>query len=320
MMNRKMLLVSAAVVLMTGTPVAAQVDEPSRLTIASGPISGGWYPMAGVFSELIQARFPETNVTVTTGGGVENVPRVAGGVADIGFTQADMLAASVEGRAPYETAYEGVAALGYLGFVPQAYFLVPDDADYQSIEQIIADQAPVRLVVPPRNNGGELIIRRLLAAEGVTYEDIESWGGSVAFLGYGEVPGLIADGHADAYVGPVIGAIRELITQQDMRWLPWPEETIDAILDQGYERQVTPAGQWYFVAEDTAVPALTNILVVSAALDDAVVGELAAVLAENEQAIRESAGMFQSFSGDTLDQVSNVPVHPGAAAYFETMN
>ncbi|MEW5420783.1 TAXI family TRAP transporter solute-binding subunit [Amorphus sp. 3PC139-8] len=315
----KAAVISALCILSAGAAVA-QSSAPPRLTIASGPVSGGWYPMAGVLGELIEKAYPDTNVTVTTGGGVENLPKVAGGLADVGFTQSDIYAASRSGTAPFEQKVPGVAALGYLGFVPQAFFLVKEGSDYTTIEDLVAKKKAIRLVVPPRNNGGELIVRRLFEQMGVTYDDIESWGGNIAFMGYSEASGLIGDGHADAYVGPVIGGIQELITQQKMRLMPWPEATIDAVLPAGYGKQTIPADKWYFVTQDVTVPVLKNILIVPEKMDPGFAGGLAKVLAIHPDEIRQSAAMFGSFSADNLPDVAGGPLHPGAEAYYRSMD
>lgn len=307
--------ISALAIALPG--LGAAQDIPSRVTIASGAVSGGWYPMAGVLGELISEMWPQTDVTVTTGGGVENLPRVAAGLADIGFTQADIYASAIAGTPPFEQPVPGTIALGYLGAVPQAFFLVRENSEYAGIEEIIAGNQAIRLVVPPLNNGGELIVRRLLAEMGVTYADIESWGGSVAFMGYAEASGLVADGHVDAYVGPVIGAIIELITSNDMRVLSWPTPVIEAVLPMGYEVATIPAGRYNFSDDELTVPALQNILVVSADAGPDFVSGLAEILATHAQEIQQSAAMFQSFRAERLSAVSGGPLHPAAAAYYE---
>lgn len=305
----------SAIVISLPSLVAAQ-DAPARITIASGAVSGGWYPMAGVLGELIKEKWPETDVTVTTGGGVENLPKVAAGLADIGFTQADIYASAASGTAPFEQVVPGTAALGYLGIVPQAFFFVREGSDYTAIEDIFARKQAIRLVVPPRNNGGELIIRRMLAEMDVTYDDIQSWGGSVAFMGYSEASGLIADGHADAYVGPVIGAIIEMITTNDMRVLIWPEEVVEAVLPMGYDVASIPAGRYNFSDAEMKVPALQNILVVSESADPKFVSGLAEILSTHVQDIQQSAAMFKTYSAERLAEVSGGPLHPGAEAFY----
>lgn len=314
----KYLALLAVPALLSATADGAQAQAPSRLTIASGPISGAFYPMAGVLGKLIEEANPGTTVTVTTGGGVENLPKVAAGMADLGFTQADIYASAINATAPYDKGIPGTSALGYLGFVPQAFFLVKEGSEYTSIEDLIAKKQKIRLVLPPRNNGGELIVQRLLAQLGASYADIDAWGGSVAFMGYSEASGLIADGHADAYVGPVIGAIQEMITQTKMRLLPWPEAAIDGILDQGYEKRTMPAERYYFMTAATPMPALKNIIVVPEKMDAAFVSSLAEILVKHEKDIQQSASMFQTYAAANLAKVTGGPLHPGAASYYKS--
>lgn len=266
--------------------------------------------------ELIKRVYPDTQVTVTTGGGVENLPRVANGLADIGFTQANILMSGRAGEPPFDAPIPGVSALGFLSYVPQAFFLVKEGSPYQSIEQIAADKAPIRLVVPPRNNGAELILRRLFAQMGITYEDITSWGGSVAFMNFGEASGLISDGHADAYVGSIVGSVQELLVSNDMRMLTWPDTAIEGILKDGYARVTVPAGQWNFLKDDASVPALQNVLVVADGMDPDLVASLAQILSTHEREIRASAAMYANFSAGGFASLDDGMLHPGAKAYF----
>ena len=105
--------ISALAIALPG--LGAAQDIPSRVTIASGAVSGGWYPMAGVLGELISEMWPQTDVTVTTGGGVENLPRVAAGLADT-LASADATYTVFVPRDAAFTALDNAnpAALGFL--------------------------------------------------------------------------------------------------------------------------------------------------------------------------------------------------------------
>jgi len=61
-----------------GTGLAAD----KTLTISSGPMGGDWYSLGGALGEMAKEVMPGAVVTVTTGGAVENLPKINGGHAD----------------------------------------------------------------------------------------------------------------------------------------------------------------------------------------------------------------------------------------------
>ncbi len=308
---------SAVAVLLMLACGSAQAEE--RLTLVSGPVGGDWYSLGGTIGELVKRNIPGVQVTVTTGGGIGNGPQVERGKAQLGLSQAMLYSAMRSKAEPYEKlpSAENVSAIGYVGSVLQAYFLVKDEYPLQSIEQMIKEKKPVRMVLTTKAATPELAVRRLLAEYGVTYKDIESWGGKISFVGFAEAESLISDGHCDIYAGPVLGAILQMITTNKMRFLPWKEDVIDTVSRKfAYDKQILKAGRYNFVSQDTPVMAEANVLLVRKDLAEDTVYNITRVICENADAIRSVGGAYTNFDPSLMPKTVGGPLHPGAEKYF----
>lgn len=297
----------------------AQARAETRLMFLSGPVGGDWYSLGGTIGEIVKRNVPDVQVTVSTGGGISNGPQVERGKADLGLSQAMLYKAQMNSLEPYEKLppARNLAALGYVGFVYQAYFLVKADSPLTSIEQMIAEKAPLRIAVSTKSSTPELAARRLLAEYGVTYKDIESWGGKVFFVGFAEAESLVSDGHCDAYLGPVLGAVVQMITTNDMRLLPWSEAAIDAVCAKySYDKKTLPRGRYAFVTADTPALAEANIILVRKDMPDELAYGITKAMAENADAVRASGSTYTAFEPRALPTGTGGPLHPGAERYY----
>ena len=300
---KRAFLVLACVLSLCSFAPHAQAKDNERLTFVAGPVGGDWYSLGGSIGEIVKRTVPGVQVTVTTGGGISNGPMIEKGKADMGLSQAMLYHAQENGLEPYASLpkAKNLSAIGYVGYVLQAYFLVKDDSPLKSIEHATP----------------ELAVRRLLAEYGVTYEDIESWGGKISFVGFAEAEGMISDGHCDVYVGPVLGAIVQMVTTNKMRLLPWKESVIDEVCRKyAYDKQLLPKGKYNFVEKDTPCMAESNIILVRKDMPEELVYNITRAICENADTIRASGPTYTGFNAEHMVQNVGGAFHPGAERYF----
>src|SRR5699024_9551928 len=75
----------------------------------------------------------------------------------------------------------------------------------------------------------ETLVKMILEKYGVSYEDIEEWGGSVTHVSHDDAVGLMKDKHADVYASiPSLQfpAVVDLTTNEDVNFLNLDEELI----------------------------------------------------------------------------------------------
>ena len=97
------LMIFLAVILMTGYGWA----ETRTLTVSTGSMGGGFYPIGGGIAAYISKNVPNARATAVTSGGVnENITRLNMNTADIGLVSSGDSYAAFRGIPPYKKKYD----------------------------------------------------------------------------------------------------------------------------------------------------------------------------------------------------------------------
>ena len=266
--------------------------------------------------------FPGAIVTVTTGGALENVAKVDAGKADVGLTMAKLYGEALSATGVYEgkSKMENLRAIAFLANIPMSFFLVRENYAAGSVQEIKDKKIPIRLLTSRKGSSPSVAAELMLEKYGITFDDIKSWGGSVSFVSYAEASNLIKDGHADAWVGPMVSAIVELTTTVKMRMLPIAPEALDKLRDQhNYVKILLPKDSYYFVNRDIPHMAEAVIMVIRKSLDDEVVYKFTKALSENKDRIRSIHKTYIEYDPAVAWQNLGGPMHPGAERYYREM-
>jgi hypothetical protein len=258
-------------------------------------------------------------VTVTTGGAVENIAKVNMGKADVGLTMASLYAEALNGKGAYaeKGKMENLRAVAFLADIPMSFFLVKQESPIASIEEIKSKKRGIRILTTTKGSSPSVAAERMLAKYGMTFDDIKAWGGSVSFVSYAEASNLIKDGHADAWIGPMVSAIVELATTTKMRMLPIAPAVLDQLkTDHNYVKINLPKDKYYFVEKDTPHMAEAVIVVAQASLPEAQVHAFTKSLSENRDRVRSIHQTYGSYDPATAWQNVGGPLHPGAEKYY----
>ena len=328
-MKKAVVLVMITAFLMTMGTVFAQGQQdrsgdadPRFLSIAAGSVGGEWYVVSGVISEFLSPQFPNTNINVVTGGSVSNPLMVSSGDVEIATTQDNVYADALEGLGPYaeEGKISGITGLLRLGEIPMSIFLVEENSRYESIQQIIDNKMPIRIVTAVQGASPALATDRVLETYGISADEIRSWGGSVSYVSYAEATSLMKDGHADAYCGPIMPATLELAVSKRIKALPLDAHIIDALhATYKYGISTVPAGKYDFIKQDLRVITENPILIAASSLSDDVVYRITKTICENPHRIRNSSTTYANWTPDVAPQIYGGPIHPGALRYYQEM-
>jgi uncharacterized protein len=316
-----LLALSLAVVLaLTGFASGSALAEVKSFTITSGPMGGDWYSIGGACGEMAKQAFPGAIVTVTTGGALANVAKVNAGKADLGLTMAKLYGEALTSTGTYKgkPKMENLRGIAFLAYIPMSYFLVKADNPITSIEEIKEKKMPIRILTSKKGSSPSLAAELMLAEYGITFDDIKKWGGSVSFVSYAEASNLIKDGHADAWVGPMVSAIVELTTTTKMKMLPIKPEYLNDLKNKHkYVKIMLPKGKYYFVTKDTPHMAEAVIMVTQKKLGDDEVYTFTKALMENADRIRSIHKTYSGFDPANAWKDIGGPLHPGAEKYYK---
>ena len=310
----------AAIVLAAGMFYAPQAAELKTFTITSGPLGGDFYALGGVIGEAARSVMPGATVSVNTGGSVENLLKIDAGKADLGTSMIKLYEESLkaEGVFANRKPVQNVKIMMYVAPMPMSFFLVRADSPYTSIAEIARSKPKIRLLTSKKGSSPAVASENMLSQYGFTFDDIKNWGGSVSYVSYAEASSLIQDGHADAYVGPIVSSINELITTVKMKMLPIDQAVLDKLSSDGYMTFTLKAGQYYFVDKDVQHMAETVVLPVGSNLPDDAVYALTKVLCEKPDMIRNVHQTYSVFEPSKSAEHINVQyIHPGAGRYYK---
>ncbi|WP_291796393.1 TAXI family TRAP transporter solute-binding subunit [Brevibacterium sp.] len=282
------------------------------LTIATGGSSGVYYQIGATLSDLLKDELGSDTSVQATGASAENINLITDGNAELAFTMGDATVQALEGTGPFEgEPREGLMAIGTL--YPNTVQLIATEASgIESVE----DLAGRNVAVGDVGSGVELNAQMVLGAYDMDYDDL-----SADYLDYAEATDQMANGHIEALFatsGLPNPSLTELATSTDFITVPIDGEGRDALLDEYdfFQEATIPAGTYKDEADVETVSVMNHLLVSSELSEDAV-HEITAAIFDNLDRVHSSHSEAENITPETITEGLVVPLHPGAAKYFE---
>jgi TRAP transporter TAXI family solute receptor len=294
-------------------PAAAACSAPFagvRLTLATGGTQGVYYNLGNALADAWQARL-ELDVRPTvlpTAGSVDNLARLAAGVADVVFSQVDTAAdqlvrtPSADPRAPRALAriYDDVVHV----VVPASF---PATA--------VADLRGARVSVGAPDSGVRVIAERLLAAAGLSATtDFQA-----LRLGINDSVEAMARDEIDAFFwsgGLPTRGVTELAELRPIRLLNLEDLiTPVRVAFPAYAAGTVPA-QSYGIPEPVTTLLVRNFLIVGAGMPDEQASALVEGLFDAQAQLAAVSPAALTIDLRAAIGTQPVPLHPGAERFF----
>ncbi|WP_298496199.1 TAXI family TRAP transporter solute-binding subunit [uncultured Maritimibacter sp.] len=302
--------IAVAVTIGFSTPALAQ----TQLSIATGGTGGVYYPMGGGLAEIINTHIDGYSATAeVTGASVENMGLIATGDADLAIGLADTVAQAYAGTGRFEgqqlPMIRGLASL-YANIV---HIVALESSGITSLE----DLKGKRVSIGAPGSGTEVNTNAILAANGISYDDIDE-----QRLNFNETADALSNGDIDAgfwSVGAPTSAILNLATTQDIVVIALTEAELKAAMDADSTFALTtlPGGSYNGVDEDISVLGIPNVLTVSSKMSDDMAYAVTKALFENIAELQAVHPAARETTVDFAMSASPVPLHPGAIRYYE---
>ena len=275
-------------------------DGQQFLSLGTAGTGGIYYPLGGALASRMSLADPIRQYTAeVSGGSVENINRLADGQMDLGMVLA-------------VTAYQAQFGSGDMEPVPGLRIVAPLYPNLthvmvprNSTDVGIGDLGGKRVSVGPPGSGTEQMARHLLAAHGLTYDDLEP-----RYLSFSESSSALRDGAIDAAVisvGYPAAAVLEATTTAGVRLLPVDPEVITSMREEHpyYSVAEIPAGAYPGVDETLTTAAVHNWIVAMDTLDDEVVEVLLNILANDRASLEQVHDMAAQID---LARLSSAPI------------
>ena len=314
------LVVLISILVLAGFTQANAVTFNVYLAGSTPAGSGVWDMIGAGLAEAITRGNQNSVVTVMPGGGVADVPMVSSGQAELGLTHTTECAAALKGAAPYEQKYENILGIcSVYGSVLQ--FVVNPKAKIESIAAIKENKIPIRLAVGDPGSGGELNTKNMLAAYGMSYEDIESWGGKIYYKDMSVAAGMLADGAIDAFtifaMAPA-APILDLSSNTAIQLLSINEEIIQKMAtDYGFSGAIIPQKAYNFLSGDIKTFTSNTVLITNDKQSEEVIYNITRGLVENLPYIQSIHSNLKNLTAEYMVKGIGAPLHPGAEKYYK---
>jgi TRAP transporter TAXI family solute receptor len=300
------------------------VSPRATIVITTGQQRGVYYSWATALARETHAMYPGLNVTVLgSSGSVDNLERVASGVADFGLTTEDATEdrSATTGFSPTPLPASGTGAtsrpvdrstLVALARVYDDYVHVVVRAD--GPVQKLADLAGRPVATGQPRSGVALVASRVLeeARIGVRAQAVDL-ATAMDMLRTRQVDAVFWSG------GLPTGAVTDLARRVRLRLLPLDSVSAQmrARFGVAYRPAQIPAGS-YGLTAPVATLASPNLLVARKDADPRVVKALLDTMFRRRDAIAAAVPAANALDRRTAISSGSLPLHPAAAAYYRS--
>lgn len=307
------------------TPKPTLPTKPVHLKFVTNVKGTGWYVMGAAMATVIEKELPEgSTVEVLPEPAIPTPVRLHKGEVQLGLTFPTIAKWAIEGVHPYE----GKASPKLRAVVANldrywVAFAVTKDSGITSFDQIKEERIPVRLVLFTKGTQIEIIVKALLEEYGITYEDIEKWGGSVEHVtSLSTMSAMIKDGRANAIAHvatPGHPTWTELCLTKDMVFLPVKDEVANRLVERfGIRKDVIPADTFKGVDEDVPTVGWSTLLVTSSDVPEEVIYAVTKAIIEHKDELVAAYPALKYLKPENAWKTI-IPLHPGAEKYYKEM-
>ena len=295
----------------SGGSGSAAAGETADLTFTTGGSQGTYYGFGSVLARYVSANTGVNITAVESGGSSANIEAMAGGEADLGFVQSDVLAYACEGTRLFEgEAADNISVAAAL-YMEQVQ-IVTTDPNIRSV----ADLKGRNVSIGAAGSGVYFNAIDVLAAYGLGETDI-----TATYQNFGDSADALQDGKIDAAFvvsGAPTAAITVLANVKDVYLVSLDDEHIDKLIAGSpyYTRHVIPAGTYEGLDTDVSTVAVAAVVAAGDGVSEDAVYQTVSAIFENTAEIARQYPKGSELDLEFAASMTSAPYHPGAARYF----
>lgn len=285
-------------------------QEVEFLSILTGGTTGTYYPLGGMFAQLIEEETGISTTAESSQASAANMTALKDEKAEIAFVQTDIAYYAANGELMFEgDKIDMVSAIGAL--YPETVQLV---TTAKSGIKTFDDLKGKKVSVGAPGSGTFANAEQLLEIHGLTMDDIDPQN-----LDFGESQESLQSGQIDAAfitAGAPTAAVETLNATTEVVIVPVEEAKADELIEKYpyYAKDVVPKGT-YGLEADVPTVSVGAMLVVQNNIPDDVVYDITKAIYDNASSLTHPKGKF--IKPETgLDGIG-IPIHPGAKRYFD---
>lgn len=314
-MNKRTIVVMLCTMILAASLVAGcgQQQQQTFINLATGGTAGTYYPLGGAMAEIWNNNIEGVNATAqSTNASVANVNLMQEGSADVIFVQNDIIYYAANGEEMFkDQKVEDIKGLCTL--YPETIQIVTVEG--RGIAKL-ADLKGKRVAVGAAGSGTEANARQILAAAGITYDDITE-----QFLNFADAANSLKDGNVDAAfltAGHPTAAVQDIASQHKVVLIEIDDAVADALIaDYPFYTKVTvPAGTYSGFNKDAKTVAVKAMLATNSKLAEDIAHNMVKTLYENTDRIVAAHNVGKLITEEAAQDGMSIDLHPGAENYF----
>ena len=307
-------ILAAAAVLLAGCNGTSDVEGKKFLNIGTGGTAGTYYPIGGAIAEVLNKEIPGMSASAqSTGASVANINMLGDGEIDLATVQNDIAYYAAHGTEMFKDkkvdGLQGIASL----YPETCQFVTLKSSGIKSLAELKGKRVAVGAV----GSGVEANVRQILAAYGVTYNDIDA-----QYLSFAEGASALKDGNVDVAVltaGYPTASVQDIASQNPVRLLPVEEKIADDLIAQYpfYTKTVIPAGTYAGFDEEVSSVAVMAMLAAGPTVNADLGYSVTKAIFGNLDRLQAAHAVGKQITKDTAKAGMSLPMNAGAERYFD---
>jgi uncharacterized protein len=288
--------------------------------IGTSEHGGTFYTQGSAFAELFNRGRKEDDkcVVQTTDASIHNAEQLDRGELEFGFMASNWIGRAKEATFPF-TRKIGLRMVAPANAGPMFFVKLADSPIHT-----VADFKGKRIIIGTKGSGMEQHVHTIFGVLGISFDSF-----TPVNMGFAEGAGALISGSIDAQFQPPIPnrVMTELSQRADVRVIPYAQGQIEKILTAVpfYRRVKMEKGIFRGVTEDISQVGVVNVLVTHERIPEAVVYDMATVIANNLDALPQMNPLFKGIKdlfeplrtqGTAAFEFGGVALHPGAARAY----
>lgn len=314
--------------MMFSMPAATPVQASENFILCGASPGGLWSLLGTGLDAVVKAEDAGSSVTYqTSSGGFANIVQLEQGKCDLAIVHVGEAVMGIAGKEPFRSPMTGFSAVSVLyDWAPMQWIASKRWADQHgivSIADLKTKKPKLNLVVNRKGILPSILAERSLELAGVSYADIESWGGSVQFQGSQTAADVVRDGKADVWVNAMFigtSGIQQIASSQELTLLSVPDDVTESMAKEfGSVPWTVKAGAYPWLTKDVPTFGARAALIVANTMSPEKVKMLTTAMVTHADKIRGVHKAMQPFDTKLMTSLKAFPYHPGATAAYETV-
>ena len=315
-------IAAVGVVALVPSQGVAQMKKHPNVKFVSGTPTGTWFPSAAAIAEMTNAMYDGQPISVITGaGGVGNPAHTGAGKSGLGISYGPFLALAKKGKELYKSASPTLCAIGS---APPNLLHMIMDAKYSvdTLEKLKMTKTPIKIATGATGSTEQFVLGQILKQFGVTFKDIESWGGRADFMRTGERVNSWKNRQVDlvnSMMQPPHAGWIEMMTVRKAHLVALPEKVRDALAKEwGFLKLDIPGGLYPNHPKDVKVVGLAFVVYADTrAVSEDLIYDMTKAWATGKDRMVKAHAAHKKWNPPDMGKGLGIPPCNGTARYYK---